>query len=115
MSRPASSVKLFVGQIGRTADDAELRALLEPFGSVLEVSVIKDKATGQSKGVYGPSSDCFPPASAGKGAASQRGGCFVTFYKYIFHRLVWRMKKTRCFFSAGSKKATVLALISCLE
>jgi hypothetical protein len=69
MSRPASSVKLFVGQIGRNADDAELRALLEPFGGVLEVSVIKDKATGQSKGAYVPYRDCFH-------MCLRDGGCF---------------------------------------
>jgi len=49
--RPASSVKLFVGQIGRTSDEAEVRQLLEPYGTVLEVALIKDRVTNTSKGL----------------------------------------------------------------
>lgn len=44
------SVKMFVGQISRTATEEELRAMFEEFGSVCELSILRDKVTGQSKG-----------------------------------------------------------------
>ena len=34
----------------RTAGDAEIRALLEPFGAITEVSIIRDKVSQVSKG-----------------------------------------------------------------
>lgn len=46
------SVKMFVGQISRTATEEELRAMFEEFGAVCELSILRDKVTGQSKGIY---------------------------------------------------------------
>eukprot|EP01098_Paradermamoeba_levis_P014946 TRINITY_DN734_c0_g1_i1.p1 TRINITY_DN734_c0_g1~~TRINITY_DN734_c0_g1_i1.p1 ORF type:complete len:348 (+),score=75.32 TRINITY_DN734_c0_g1_i1:49-1092(+) len=45
-----SSLKLFVGQIPKSLDEAALRPFFEPYGNLLEVAVIRDKATGTHKG-----------------------------------------------------------------
>eukprot|EP00283_Hemiselmis_rufescens_P003074 CAMPEP_0173425956 /NCGR_PEP_ID=MMETSP1357-20121228/5547_1 /TAXON_ID=77926 /ORGANISM="Hemiselmis rufescens, Strain PCC563" /LENGTH=103 /DNA_ID=CAMNT_0014389513 /DNA_START=15 /DNA_END=322 /DNA_ORIENTATION=- len=42
--------KLFIGQIGRTTDETDLKTLLGQHGEVLDVTLIKDKVTGTSKG-----------------------------------------------------------------
>lgn len=44
------SVKLFVGQIPRSWEEAEVRQILDPFGAIHELSVLKDRVTGQHKG-----------------------------------------------------------------
>lgn len=46
----SDSIKLFVGQIPRTWEDRELREILEPFGPIHELSVLKDRNTGAHKG-----------------------------------------------------------------
>ncbi|GBO28800.1 CUGBP Elav-like family member 2, partial [Araneus ventricosus] len=51
------AIKMFVGQIPRNWDEAELRKLFDEFGTVHQINVLRDKMTGQS-----------------------RGCCFVTFY-----------------------------------
>ncbi|XP_028967214.1 CUGBP Elav-like family member 2 [Galendromus occidentalis] len=51
------AIKMFVGQIPRNWDENELRNLFEEFGKVHSINVLRDKATGNS-----------------------RGCCFVTFY-----------------------------------
>ncbi|GIY40126.1 hypothetical protein CDAR_307292 [Caerostris darwini] len=51
------AIKMFVGQIPRNWDEAELRKLFDEFGPVHQINVLRDKMTGQS-----------------------RGCCFVTFY-----------------------------------
>ncbi|XP_022644921.1 CUGBP Elav-like family member 2 isoform X4 [Varroa destructor] len=53
----ADAIKMFVGQIPRSWDENELRNLFEDFGKVHSINVLRDKATGNS-----------------------RGCCFVTFY-----------------------------------
>ncbi|XP_046346070.1 CUGBP Elav-like family member 2 isoform X19 [Haliotis rufescens] len=50
-------IKMFVGQIPRSMDENDLRELFEEYGPVFQLNVLRDKATGQSKGC-----------------------CFVTFY-----------------------------------
>lgn len=42
--------KLFVGNISYDVDDAGLRALFEPHGTVTEAKIVIDKDTGRSKG-----------------------------------------------------------------
>ncbi|GLV34095.1 bruno 1 [Carabus blaptoides fortunei] len=51
------NIKMFVGQVPRSMDEKELRQLFEQFGRVHQINVLRDKATGASKGC-----------------------CFVTFY-----------------------------------
>ncbi|XP_064490145.1 CUGBP Elav-like family member 1 isoform X3 [Ornithodoros turicata] len=51
------AIKMFVGQIPRSWDENDLRKMFEEFGPVYQINVLRDKATGTS-----------------------RGCCFVTFY-----------------------------------
>lgn len=44
------SVKLFVGQIPGHMDVAQLRPIFEPFGTITELVVLKDRATGMHRG-----------------------------------------------------------------
>ncbi len=38
----------------RTADEAEVRQVLEPYGTVIEIAMIKDRMTSTSKGLATP-------------------------------------------------------------
>ncbi|XP_058980540.1 CUGBP Elav-like family member 2 isoform X3 [Musca domestica] len=51
------NIKMFVGQVPKSMDEAQLRAMFEEYGPVHSINVLRDKATGISKGC-----------------------CFVTFY-----------------------------------
>lgn len=42
--------KLFVGNLPYSVDEMQLRQMFEPFGELVEVTVIKDRMTGRSKG-----------------------------------------------------------------
>ncbi|XP_037782957.1 CUGBP Elav-like family member 2 isoform X4 [Penaeus monodon] len=44
------AIKMFVGQIPRSMDENDLRKMFEEFGEVYQINVLRDKATGQSKG-----------------------------------------------------------------
>ena len=46
------TIKMFVGQVPRTMDEQELRGMFEEFGPVYQINVLRDKITGQSKGMY---------------------------------------------------------------
>ena len=46
------TVKCFVGQVPRAYEEAELRQLFEPYGTVVDTSVIRHKETGQHRGRY---------------------------------------------------------------
>jgi len=52
------AIKMFVGQVPRSMDEDALKDFFEQFGPVHQLNVLRDKATGVS-----------------------RGCCFVTFYK----------------------------------
>lgn len=44
------NIKMFVGQVPRSMDENDLRHMFEEFGRVHTVNVLRDKATGHSKG-----------------------------------------------------------------
>jgi CUG-BP- and ETR3-like factor len=46
----STNAKLFVGQIPKSMSEEELTPMFQPFGNIVELSVIRDRATGQSKG-----------------------------------------------------------------
>lgn len=51
MERPDPDyIKMFVGQLPRSMDEADLTKLFEEFGRVHQINVLRDKVTGQSKG-----------------------------------------------------------------
>ncbi len=41
---------LYVGNLNSQMSDSELRAIVEPFGTVTSVHVVRDDLTGQSRG-----------------------------------------------------------------
>lgn len=43
-------IKMFVGQVPRSMDEAQLKAMFEEFGRVHQINVLRDKVTGLSKG-----------------------------------------------------------------
>lgn len=44
------AIKMFCGQIPRHMDENDLKKMFEEFGPVYQLNVLRDKATGQSKG-----------------------------------------------------------------
>ncbi len=46
-----SESKLFVGQIPKTLDEANLRLFFSEFGNVIDVSVIRDRITKAHRGI----------------------------------------------------------------
>ncbi len=43
-------IKMFVGQVPRSMDEAQLKEMFEEFGRVHQINVLRDKSTGISKG-----------------------------------------------------------------
>ncbi|RQM27616.1 hypothetical protein B5M09_007243 [Aphanomyces astaci] len=48
--QPQDAVKLFVGQVPRTMDEDELRPILENFGPLYDIVIIRDKISGAHRG-----------------------------------------------------------------
>jgi hypothetical protein len=46
------SLKMFVGQIPRDWKEADCRTLLEQFGDIYAINLLRDKKTSKSKGIY---------------------------------------------------------------
>lgn len=47
---PPVEIKLFVGRVPRTVDEASLRPVFEEYGAVTEIAIIKDRNTAMHKG-----------------------------------------------------------------
>lgn len=44
------NIKMFVGQVPKSMDESQLREMFEEYGAVHSINVLRDKATGISKG-----------------------------------------------------------------
>lgn len=44
------AIKMFVGQIPKTMEESDLRQVLDEFGPIYQLSILRDKQTGTSKG-----------------------------------------------------------------
>ena len=49
-NKELDTIKLFVGQIPRSWGEEEVREIMESFGPVYDISVLKDKMSQQAKG-----------------------------------------------------------------
>jgi len=45
------AIKLFIGQLPRSMTEDEVRKVMEEHGTIYQLSIIKDHATGESKGI----------------------------------------------------------------
>lgn len=52
VDKQSEPIKLFVGQIPKTWEEAEVKQVLEPFGPIQELSILKDRTSGVHKGMY---------------------------------------------------------------
>jgi len=50
LNKPFGTAKLFIGQIPKTMTEAYLRPLFAPFGQLIEVAIIRNRQTGESRG-----------------------------------------------------------------
>ncbi len=51
-------IKLFVGQVPRNWEAEQLRPVFEPYGEIQDLSILKDRVTGQHKGWKQFVNDC---------------------------------------------------------
>ena len=52
LDKEPDAVKLFVGQVPKTFEEADLRPYLEAFGPIHELCIHRDKTTSAHKGTY---------------------------------------------------------------
>ncbi len=56
LTKDAEMMKLFVGQVPRSWEDPELREVMETYGPIQELTILKDRTDGTSKGMAAASS-----------------------------------------------------------
>lgn len=50
LNKPFGAVKLFIGQLPKTMTEPYISPLFAPFGNLVEVAIIRNRATGESRG-----------------------------------------------------------------
>ena len=49
-TKDADALKLFIGQIPKHFDESEIRPIFDKYGEIYEIVILKDRATGVSRG-----------------------------------------------------------------
>jgi len=52
MAADNGNIKLFVGQVPQAWGEKELRLVMEPFGPISDMVVLRDRVSGDSKGQF---------------------------------------------------------------
>ena len=50
-TKDPDALKLFIGQIPKHFDETDIKPIFESFGEIYEIVILKDRATGVSRGV----------------------------------------------------------------
>ncbi|CAH1407068.1 unnamed protein product [Nezara viridula] len=66
-------IKMFVGQVPRSMDEADLTKMFSEFGRVHQINVLRDKVTGQSKELAEEGTTCSHSGLASVGFMAGRG------------------------------------------
>lgn len=57
LNKPFGAVKLFIGQLPKSMTEPYIGPLFAPFGNLVEVAIIRNRATGESRGMLSISSE----------------------------------------------------------
>jgi hypothetical protein len=61
LNKPFGAVKLFIGQIPKNMTEPYISPLFAPFGNLVEVAIIRNRSTGESRGTPPPQAGRPPP------------------------------------------------------
>lgn len=50
VTKDADAIKLFIGQIPKSYNEEQLTAFLQPYGTIHDISILKNRMTNESKG-----------------------------------------------------------------